>query len=115
MRCVVQIDQLSEVGIDRDQYSALRLGKLEQCAVAGVRSERVGLQNVVADATRRLGAAPAILTVSSRNIHPIESLDWDTENHTCVNRTVRKELTLALPQQICASWPCGPRALATMR
>ena len=66
VRYVMQKDQLSEVGIDRHQHSAQRLGQLQQSTVTGVRAERASLQDVVASAAKRLCKATAGAAVNQK-------------------------------------------------
>ena len=44
---VMQIDQLSKVGIDCDQDSAFRCGQLQQSPIPRVSTQRPGFQNVM--------------------------------------------------------------------
>ena len=47
MRNPVQEDQFSEISIDADHDSPLKLGSIEQRAVAGIRPQVAGLKNIV--------------------------------------------------------------------
>ena len=44
---VMQIDQLSKVGIDCDQDSVFRCGQLQQSPIPGISAQRSGFQDVM--------------------------------------------------------------------
>ena len=48
MRSTVQVDQVSEIGVDCDNDPRLRLGAVEQRAVARIRTDGAGIQDIVA-------------------------------------------------------------------
>lgn len=52
-------DELAEVGVDRHQNSAQRLGHLQQSAVTGIGANRASFQSVVAGATKPLSKSAA--------------------------------------------------------
>ena len=51
----IDVDQLSEIGVDRDQSPALRTGPLEQGPIAGIRFELARLKDVMALHAQPLG------------------------------------------------------------
>lgn len=57
VRHIVQVDQLSEVAVDRDQHPVQRLGHLQQRSVTGVGAERADLQHVVPVTAKRIREA----------------------------------------------------------
>lgn len=54
VRTVVQIDQLTEVGVDRDQDPASRFCQMEQSQVPGIGAERASLDDIVPVGAKRL-------------------------------------------------------------
>ena len=63
-------DELAEVGVDRHQYPALRLGQLQQSAVAGIGANRASFQSVMASATKPLSKAAAGAAVNQKIHYP---------------------------------------------
>jgi hypothetical protein len=68
---VMQIDQLSKVGIDCDQDSVFRCGQLQQSPIPGISTQRPGFQNVMPLTLEPLGqtasGAPGISRLADRH------------------------------------------------
>ena len=70
MRHIMQVDQLPEVGVNRDEHAAQRLGQFKQRSVARVRAECACLQNIVSTTTKRLGQASPGATIYQKPHDP---------------------------------------------
>ena len=54
VRDIVQVDQLTEVGVYRDQDSPRRLSECQQSPVPGVRAKQASLKDIVLACAKRL-------------------------------------------------------------
>ena len=70
---IMQVYQLSKVGIDRDQHPPVRFCELQQCPVSWVRAKLPGFDNVVS-----VTAKPLSKTSTCAAIHQ-ESHDPSTD------------------------------------
>ena len=59
VRNIVQVDEFSEVGINRNENSPCSRSVVRKHAIAGVRTEFLGLDNVVPVAAKPIGQSPA--------------------------------------------------------